>query len=137
MITLIKENHNSSDNFIDNFKNRLKLKSEDNKKTTFESTIYFRNDNLYVSINKFGNYCINETKLSRIVENTKDSFTIISAFRSELPIEENVRRHNELKKDLRDYGLGFTELIGFWDENTAPQDDEEYIPPPDVKVNEI
>lgn len=60
-----------------------------------------------------------EAKLSRIfqyVEDPKKTFGIVSASRSELPDAENNQRYVELKKKVREMGLGFIEMKGGWTE---------------------
>ena len=60
---------------------------------------------------------LNESSLSRIwqmIENDKYHFGIISAFRPEFEKEENKQKHQDLKKDIRDIGLGYIEMKGGW-----------------------
>lgn len=60
-----------------------------------------------------------EAKLSRIwqyVEDPKKTFGIVSASRSELPDTENNQRYTELKRKVREMGLGFIEMKGGWTE---------------------
>jgi hypothetical protein len=67
---------------------------------------------------KFNKYYFIESSLSRIwqyVEQNKP-FGVISAFRQELSEKENEQRHIDLKKDIRNSGLGFIELEGGWTE---------------------
>ena len=54
---------------------------------------------------------INESSLSRIWQHIKNntSFGVISAFMSGLSLEENLKRHNSLKSDIKGLKLGFIE----------------------------
>lgn len=55
-----------------------------------------------------------ESSLSRIYQYIEDdkSFAVISAFRGDKSVEENNKNHIELKKDVRNLGLGFIEMRG-------------------------
>lgn len=58
---------------------------------------------------------IYESSLSRVwrmIEEGKYGFGVISAYRDELPNDENKRRHEELKKTIKKKGYGFVELKG-------------------------
>ena len=62
---------------------------------------------------------ISEAKLSRIfqyVEDPKKTFGIVSSFRGQYSKEENLKRHLDLKKAIRDMGLGFIEMKGGYKE---------------------
>lgn len=56
-----------------------------------------------------------ESSLSRIfqfIEEKNRSFGVVSAFRGDLPNDENIERHNDLKVAVRGLGLGFVEMRG-------------------------
>ena len=56
--------------------------------------------------------CLKVSSLLRIWQHITDpdsSFGVISAFRGTYSQEENMKRHNQLKKDIRSLGLGFIE----------------------------
>ena len=61
---------------------------------------------------KFGR--VFEQSLSRVWQHTKKGFFIITAFTPDFTEEENLQRNQILKKDLRDYGLGFFEVDGVY-----------------------
>lgn len=74
---------------------------------------------LYESFNKLHSVDIGhrknylyESSLSRIKRHSENGFFTLSAFRGEFTEEENLERHNNLKKDIRNYGLGFIEQYG-------------------------
>jgi len=55
------------------------------------------------------------TKLSRIWQHIQDdnrSFGAISAYRRDLPKEENIERHQQLRQKINDIGLGYIEMEG-------------------------
>lgn len=70
-----------------------------------------------------------ESKLSRIYHHFENGFFTISAFRSERSDEENLKLHEELKRDLKRNNLGFIETIGTYVEN--------YGTPNEILVKEI
>jgi predicted HTH transcriptional regulator len=53
-----------------------------------------------------------ESSLSRIKRHSDHGFFTLSAFRSNFTEQENLERHNNLKKDIRSYGLGYIEQYG-------------------------
>jgi len=62
---------------------------------------------------------ISEAKLTRIFqyeEDPKKTFGIVSSFRGQYSKEENLKRHLDLKKAIRDMGLGFIEMKGGYKE---------------------
>jgi len=62
-------------------------------------------------------YAITEVKLTGVINHFQDKiFFVISAFREEYNLEENLKRHENLKGDIKNKRLGFVELLGFWDE---------------------
>jgi hypothetical protein len=58
---------------------------------------------------------LNEASLSRVLYHAKNGFFIISAFKSGNSLEQNYHSHIELKKLLKEWKLGYFELIGYWD----------------------
>jgi hypothetical protein len=73
-----------------------------------------------------------ESSLSRIIqhiENPDSTFGQISAFRGEFGREENENRHEQLKKDIRNKGLGFIEMSGgFQEEDGNVQELSLFVP---------
>lgn len=73
-----------------------------------------------------------ESSLSRIIqhiENPNSTFGQISAFRGEFSREENEKRHEQLKKDIRSKGLGFIEMSGgFKEEDGNVQELSLFVP---------
>lgn len=73
-----------------------------------------------------------ESSLSRImqhIENPNSTFGQISAFRGEFSREENENRHEQLKKDVRNKGLGFIEMSGgFKEEDGNVQELSLFVP---------
>lgn len=73
-----------------------------------------------------------ESSLSRImqhIENPNSTFGQISAFRGEFSREENEKRHEQLKKDVRAKGLGFVEMSGgFKEEDGNVQELSLFVP---------
>lgn len=73
-----------------------------------------------------------ESSLSRImqhIENPNSTFGQISAFRGEFSREENEKRHEQLKKDVRNKGLGFIEMSGgFKEEDGNVQELSLFVP---------
>lgn len=72
---------------------------------------------------------LEEASTSRLYKNFTDdniSFTIISASR---PNEDNKTRTNNLKKDVRNLGLGFNEFIGRWVEDGESFDEDSLLIP--------
>jgi hypothetical protein len=69
-----------------------------------------------MAIKKFDEFKapVNEASLSRVWQHiTKDTpFGVVSAFRFELSEEENLKRHEALKKKAREMGYGFIEQRG-------------------------
>lgn len=65
-----------------------------------------------------------ESSLSRIMKHSENGFFTLSASRGNLSEEENLKRHNQLKKDVRESGLGFIELYGGYMETN--EDGERY-----------
>lgn len=57
---------------------------------------------------------LNESSLSRIFQHVEGnkSFGVVSAFRDDLPFEENMQRHGELKQMVRDGGYGYIDMRG-------------------------
>ena len=56
-----------------------------------------------------------ESSLSRIyLHAEKNGFFILSAFRGTFTMEQNLKRQDDLKKDLRKSNLGFIEMHGRW-----------------------
>jgi hypothetical protein len=57
---------------------------------------------------------LNESSLSRIFQHVEGnkSFGVVSAFRDDLPMSENMNRHGELKQMVRDAGYGYIEMRG-------------------------
>lgn len=64
-----------------------------------------------IDIGSLKNY-LYESSLSRIKKHSENGFFTLSAFRGEFTEEENLKRHNNLKKDIRNYGLGYIEQYG-------------------------
>lgn len=64
-----------------------------------------------IDIGNLKNY-LYESSLSRIKKHSENGFFTLSAFRGEFTEEENLKRHNNLKKDIRNYGLGYIEQYG-------------------------
>ena len=64
-----------------------------------------------IDIGNLKNY-LYESSLSRIKRHSENGFFTLSAFRGEFTEEENLERHNNLKKDIRNYGLGYIEQYG-------------------------
>ena len=73
-----------------------------------------------------------ESSLSRIIQhiiNPDSTFGQISAFRGDFSREENEKRHEQLKKDVRNKGLGFIEMSGgFEEEDGSVQELSLFIP---------
>ncbi len=72
------------------------------------------------------NSCLNEEKLSRVWQMTKNKgflWGLISAQRGENDIQTNSNLMNQLKKDIRNHGYGFWELEGHWLEASDKQDE--------------
>jgi len=62
-----------------------------------------------MKLNEYMNI-IYESSLSRIwkmIEEGKYGFGIISAHRYELPVDENKKRHEDLKGEIKSKGFGF------------------------------
>jgi len=79
-----------------------------------------------------GNMPLVESSLSRIIqhiENPSSTFGQISASRGEFSKEENKQRHESLKKDVRQMGLGYIEMSGgFQEEDGNVQELSLFIP---------
>jgi hypothetical protein len=58
---------------------------------------------------------LKEASLSRVLSHAKNGFFIISAFKGDNSLEQNYHNHVELKNLLKEWRLGFFELIGYWD----------------------
>lgn len=73
-----------------------------------------------------------ESSLSRIIqhiETPSSTFGQISAFRGEFSRGENENRHDQLKKDVRNKGLGFIEMSGgFKEEDGSVQELSLFVP---------
>lgn len=63
-----------------------------------------------------------EAALSRVLSHGKTGFMILTAFLQNNTIEENYRNTRALKRMLKEEGLGYFELIGFWDESLMKQE---------------
>jgi len=62
---------------------------------------------------------LNEEKLSRVWQlATKDGYVwgIVTGYRAEYDESENIKRNDQLKKDIRKQGYGYWELDGRWQE---------------------
>lgn len=74
---------------------------------------------------------LTESSLSRIWQHIEsgDNFGVVSAFRSNYSNAENMKRHSELKKRVRDKLYGFIELEGgFNEEGTLVKERSLFIP---------
>ena len=85
-----------------------------------------------------------ESSVSRVwshVENKNSSFGVISANRSELSNSENKDKHTELKKEVRNLGLGFIELKGGFVETLSDgskmEVEEDSLLIPNITKNQI
>jgi hypothetical protein len=58
---------------------------------------------------------LQEASLSRVLSHAKNGFFIVSAFKGDNSLEQNYHNHIELKNLLKEWRLGFFELIGYWD----------------------
>lgn len=55
---------------------------------------------------------LKESSWSRIIQHIEDgvySFAVISAYLKDLTVEENLKRHEDLRKDIRNLGYGYIE----------------------------
>jgi len=66
----------------------------------------------------------NEDSLSRVWQHYQDGFILVSAFRGENSQEENMKRHEELKKIVRNRIGGFSVLDGVWIENRGKKNEK-------------
>ena len=55
-----------------------------------------------------------EASLSRVWKHQKNGFFMMSSFRGHYSQKENLKRHENLKKDLRSHNLGFFEVEGVY-----------------------
>lgn len=65
-----------------------------------------------------------ESSLGRLRQHADRGFFIVSAFRGEYDLAENLRRHKSLQADVRSLGLGFIELNGMWVEAKGTPDEQ-------------
>lgn len=75
---------------------------------------------------------LRESSLSRVYSMVLDPdriFAIISAYRSELGLAENKKRHAQLAQDIRDLGLGYVMLNSGWVEDDKPSEEQSYFIP--------
>ena len=66
----------------------------------------------------------NEDSLSRIWQHGQEGFILVSAFRGENSLEENIKRHDKLKDIVRKRLGGFSVLDGVWIENRGKPDEK-------------
>ena len=66
---------------------------------------------------------INEHSLSRVWKHEKRGFILMSAFRGD-DFEENMKKHEQLKKDIRALGYGFFEIDGMYQYENGTLGDE-------------
>lgn len=66
-------------------------------------------------------FILNEVAITRVMSHAKNGFMVVSAFRHNLSLEENLQRHEDMKDALKKEKLGFFELVGYWDETMAPE----------------
>ena len=78
-------------------------------------------------------FIINESSLSRVIQHGKNGFMILSAFKGDVPLEENLTNSRALQKALREKNLGFFQLIGVWDIN----EEVEISKPPTKRIKSI
>jgi len=65
---------------------------------------------------KFKKY-LKETSINRLIKhsnNDKISIAIITAFRGELSKQENIKKNNEIEKEIKPLGYGYIKLEGHW-----------------------
>ena len=65
---------------------------------------------------------VKESSLNKIRQHAENGFFVISAFRNENSEKENLELTDNLKQDLRSYGLGYISLIGGFPETTESGD---------------
>ena len=63
--------------------------------------------------------------LSRLYEHITQGFGIVTAFRGDLPLKENVERNRELKIFARGLGYGFMELASAWRDYSTNKEEKE------------
>ncbi len=75
-------------------------------------------DNMVDALKSGDRTTINEASLGRIYQHMtsggSDSFAILTAFRSGFSKKENLARNKALQSDVRNLGLGFFKVRGYW-----------------------
>lgn len=74
----------------------------------------------------FKNYLLNEISLSRVwqhANNEKIPFSIITAFRGEYTLKQNINRNKDLASKIKKEGYGYFYLDGHWIENEGQENE--------------